>query len=161
MKKINNPWHDPANIGEYNCFACSPYNNAGLKLDFWEDGDDVLTYWKPERKYEGWIGVLHGGIQATLLDEIGGWLVMVKLGTTGVTADMNVRYLKPVKVQKGQLCIRGRIVATEERIAKIKAELFDGEGEKCAEADLSYFVFPERIARARYHYPGKDAFYTE
>jgi len=159
MKKIKNPWKDPKNIGEYNCFACSPYNSAGLQLEFWEDGDEIITKWKPERSYEGWIGVLHGGIQATLLDEIGGWVVMLKLKTAGVTTDMQVSYLKAVKVSKGEVTIKGKLIAHEGRTAKISASLYDGAGEECAKAEVSYFVFPEKIAKARYQYPGFEAFY--
>ncbi|WP_347838034.1 PaaI family thioesterase [uncultured Draconibacterium sp.] len=161
MKKIKNPWKDPKNIGEYNCFACSPYNSGGLHLEFWEDCEEIVTKWNPERCYEGWIGVLHGGIQATLLDEIGGWVVMLKLQTSGVTSDLQVRYLKPVKVSKGELTVRGRLESFEGRIAKISATLYDGEGEECAKADVSYFVFPEKIAKARYQYPGVEAFYEK
>lgn len=159
MRKIKNPWKDPKNIGDYNCFACSPYNNAGLQLEFWEDGEDIVTKWDPDRIYEGWIGVLHGGIQATLLDEIGGWVVMLKLKTTGVTSEMNVQYLKPVKVSSGIITVRGRIESSEGRITKISASLYNGAGEECAKADLSYFVFPENVAKRRYSYPGIEAFY--
>lgn len=161
MKRIRNPWKDPKNDGVYNCFACSPYNSAGLQLEFWEDGDDIVTKWKPTKEYEGWIGVLHGGIQATLLDEIGGWVVMLKLKTTGVTTEMNVQYIKPVKVTNGELTIRGRIVSEEGRIAKIKASLHNEAGEECATALVSYFVFPEKIAKARYNYPGFEAFHQD
>jgi len=159
MKKIKNPWKDPKNIGDYNCFACSPYNESGLQLEFWEDGDEIVTKWSPHHMYEGWIGVLHGGIQATLLDEIGGWVVMLKLKTAGVTSDMYIEYMKPVKVHKGELTIRGRIESQEGRIAKISASIFDIEGVECAKANISYFVFPERVAKARYQYPGHEAFF--
>ncbi len=159
VKKIRNPWKHPKNEGEYNCFACSPYNQGGLQLEFWEEGNEIITHWNPQKKYEGWQGVLHGGIQATLLDEIGGWVVMLKLKTAGVTTQMNVQYLKPVKVSKGQLTIKGRIVSEEGREAKIACTLYDGEGVECAKADVSYFVFPEKIAKARFQYPGIEAFY--
>jgi uncharacterized protein (TIGR00369 family) len=160
MKKINNPWKDPKNIGDYNCFACSPYNPSGLKLEFWEDKEEIVTKWKPSNTYEGWINVLHGGIQATLLDEIGGWVVMLKLKTAGVTTDMNVQYLKAVKVSKGEITVRGKLELHEGRTAKITASLFDGEGIECAKATMNYFIFPEKIAKARYQYPGYEAFYN-
>ena len=159
MRKIRNPWDDPKNVSDYNCFACSPFNKTGLHLEFWENGEELITRWNPEKKYEGWSGVLHGGIQATLLDEIGGWLVMIKLKTSGVTSDLMVKYLKPVKVLKGELTIRGKIVDVEGRTAKIKAGLFGYDGQECASADISYFIFPEKIAKARYNYPGIEAFY--
>lgn len=86
---------------------------------------------------------------------------MVKLKTAGVTSELKVQYLKPVKVSKGQLTIKGHIISEEGRIAKIACCLFDGDGVECAKADISYFVFPEKIAKARYQYPGIEAFYNE
>ncbi len=158
MKKIKNPWKNPKNIGEYNCFACSPYNKLGLQLEFWEDGDEIVSKWLPGKTYEGWIGVLHGGIQATLLDEIAGWVVMIKLKTAGVTSGLNIQYLKPVKIKKGEITIKGKLESVEGRIAKINATLYNNEGEECAKGILDYFVFPEKIAKARYQYPGIEAF---
>jgi len=161
MKKIKNPWkEEPDNRHDYNCFGCSPFNEIGLQLEFWEDGDELIAKWQPRKSLEGWMGVLHGGIQATLLDELGGWLVMIKLKTAGVTSAMNVTYIKPVKVSKGELTVKGRLLSFEGRIAKIACSLIDSEGTECAKADLSYFCFPEKIAKARYHYPGIEAFYS-
>jgi acyl-coenzyme A thioesterase PaaI-like protein len=92
---------------------------------------------------------------------MGGWLVMIKLQTAGVTSQLNVQYLKPVKVSKGELTIKGRLISYEKRIAKIVCSLFDSTGVECAKADVSYFVFPEKIAKARYHYPGIEAFFDK
>ncbi len=161
MRKIRNPWKDPKNKGEYNCFACSPYNDSGLHLEFWEDGDDIITKWDPAKTYEGWVNVLHGGIQATLLDEVAGWVILLKQATTGVTSEMNVQYLKPVKVSAGIVTVRGRLLSVEGRTAKIAASLYNGSGEECAKAILSYFVFPENVAKRRYNYPGIEAFYSD
>ncbi|WP_346854037.1 PaaI family thioesterase [uncultured Draconibacterium sp.] len=160
MRKIINPWKaNPDNRHDYNCFGCSPFNEIGLQLEFWENDEELIAKWMPRKSLEGWMGVLHGGIQATLLDEIGGWIVMIKLKTAGVTAAMNVTYLKPVKVSKGQVTVRAHLVATEGRIAKISCSLFDGDNVECVKADIDYFCFPENVAKARYHYPGVDAFY--
>ena len=85
MKKIKNPWlHKPG----YNCIGCSPDNPMGLHLDFWEDGEDVVSRWTPTADYQGWIDTLHGGVQSLLLDEVAGWVVTRKLQTTGVTSKM-------------------------------------------------------------------------
>ena len=66
MKKIINPWEG---MKGYNCFGCAPQNPSGLKMEFYEDGDSIVSYWKPDEKYQGWLDTLHGGIQALLLDE--------------------------------------------------------------------------------------------
>ena len=96
MKKILNPWEG---VEGYFCFGCAPQNPSGLKMDFYEDGDEIVSYWQPEEKYQGWLHTLHGGIQAVLLDEICGWVIIRKLQTTGVTSKMETRYLKPVSTQ--------------------------------------------------------------
>ena len=64
MKKIINPWLHKEG---YYCFGCAPNNEAGVKMEFYEDGDDVVSIWKPEAKYQGCINTLNVGIQAVLL----------------------------------------------------------------------------------------------
>lgn len=161
MRKIKNPFTAmDSSRKEYNCFGCSPFNDIGLKLEFWEDGEEVMAKWRPRKSMEGWLGVLHGGIQASLLDELAGWLVMVKLQTAGVTEALNVQYLKPVYISKGEITVKGRILSFKDKRAQIECILFDGEKTECAKANLNYFCFPEKIARAKYHYPGKEAFFN-
>jgi uncharacterized protein (TIGR00369 family) len=161
MRKISNPFAEMASKGEYNCFGCSPANEIGLHLGFWEDDNEVLARWNPDKKYEGWMGVLHGGIQATLLDEVAAWVVFVKLKTAGVTSEIKVKYHKPLYLSKGEVSVRGRLIKTEKRLAQLECALFDGESELCAAADVTYFCFPEKIARAKYNYPGVEAFTGE
>jgi len=160
MKKIVNPFKSIAEAGEYNCFGCSPANEAGLHLEFWEDGDEIISRWNPDKKYEGWTGVLHGGIQATLMDETAAWLVFIKLNTAGVTSRMEVSYSRAVFISKGCISVRARLISLERNIAKIKCSLADGEDRICAEATVVYFCFPEKIAREKYFYPGREAFYS-
>ena len=59
MKKIINPWR---NHEGYNCFGCSPDNPIGLHLEFYEDGDYIVSTWHPEHNYQGWVDTMHGGI---------------------------------------------------------------------------------------------------
>ncbi|HEU5348694.1 MAG TPA: PaaI family thioesterase, partial [Ktedonobacterales bacterium] len=51
------------------CFACGLRNSQGLRLTFWAEGDEIVTEFTPDEHYQGFPGVLHGGILATLLDE--------------------------------------------------------------------------------------------
>ena len=88
MKKIVNPWRK---LAGYNCFGCSPDNEYGVKMEFYEDGDEVVSIWKPDEHYQGFLHTLHGGIQSVLLDEICGWVVFRKLQTAGMTTKMETR----------------------------------------------------------------------
>ena len=49
MRKIKNPWTGKEG---YRCFGCSPDNEVGLKMQFYEDGDDVVCFWKPMERYQ-------------------------------------------------------------------------------------------------------------
>ena len=161
MKKITNPFAGKADWHEYNCFGCSPNNEIGLQLEFWDNGNELIAKWTPRKSMEGWTGVLHGGIQATLMDEMAAWVVFTKLKTSGVTSALNVEYISPVHIKNGEVTLKGRLISTEKRVAKISCSLFDGSGKECANGDISYFYFPEKIAKAKYHYPGVEAFYEQ
>lgn len=152
--RIKNPFDADQNL----CFGCGPKNSVGLKLTFEEDDEKVYASWVPDRLFQGYLNVLHGGIIATLLDEAGAWCVYLKACTSGVTSSMTVKYLRPVHISKGKISVEARITEKGKRNALITASLYDGEGRLCSEANLDYFIYPEKIARERYHYPGREAF---
>jgi len=112
----------------------------------------------PAESFQGYHNVLHGGIQATLMDEIASWTVQVKMKTAGVTADLSCRFLKPVYIDAGRISIRARIRNSEKRLASILVTIIDASGNVCSEGMVKYFLFPENVARERYHYPGASSF---
>jgi uncharacterized protein (TIGR00369 family) len=157
MKNIINPYDAGLNM----CFGCGKKNSIGLKLRFTESDDYLHASWQPAEIYEGYPNVLHGGIIATLLDEIGAWCVSVKIGTAGVTSEMHTKYLNPVYINKGTVSLKAKIEEHTEKNAKIICQLFDGRQKLCAESVAKYFIYPEEIARKRFRYPGRDAFYEK
>ena len=110
MKKIINPWKG---MEGYNCFGCAPNNEAGVRMEFYEDGEEIVSIWKPRPEYQGWIDTLHGGIQAVLLDEICAWVVLRKLQTTGVTSKMETRYRKPIDTKDSHVVLRASIYGAQ------------------------------------------------
>lgn len=117
MKKIINPWKG---LEGYNCFGCAPNNEAGVKMEFYEDGDEVVSIWKPRPEYQGWIDTLHGGIQAVLMDEICAWVVLRKLQTTGVTSKMETRYRKSVDTKDSHIVLRASIKEVKRNIVIVE-----------------------------------------
>jgi uncharacterized protein (TIGR00369 family) len=158
MKKITNPY---AKVSGYNCFGCSHKNSLGLKLSFMETEEGLFCEWLPETQFQGWIGVLHGGIQATLLDEIASWVVFVKCGISGVTSELKVRYKKAVKMTEKPIKLKGELREMQRNIAIIDCYLYDSDGLLCAQAECKYFTFNDEVSKRDYLYPGKDAFYEE
>jgi len=155
-RKIHNAYAD---IAEYHCFGCSPANSIGLKLNFWEEGEWVYAKWTPDKWYEGYLNMLHGGIQATLLDEIADWVLIVKLGTSGVTKNLNITYRKPVFVNQGEITIRAKLISHNGNSALTYAELLDKEGIVRSHAEIEYFAFPQEIAKQKYNFPDYEAFF--
>lgn len=150
MKKLTNPWQG---LEGYNCFGCAPENPAGLKMEFFEKDDEIISLWKPNGVYQGWLETLHGGIQAVLLDEICAWVVIRKKQTTGVTFKMETKYLKPISTNEQQLTIKARLKEEKRHVLFIEAEIYNEAGEVCSEALCTYFTVPQEEAR-------KDYFFT-
>ena len=67
MRDIRNPF---LNRPGYGCFGCSPNNEQGLRMSFAEEGEEIICSWEPDPRFAGYGGIIHGGIQATLHDEI-------------------------------------------------------------------------------------------
>lgn len=159
MRQISNPY---TRMPGYNCFGCSPHNPLGLAMSFFEDGDRVISTWEPKEAYQGFSGVLHGGIQATLMDELASWFVMVQMRTSGMTEGIEVRYHQPVYTTGGTLTLTSELEDRNKRRVRILVRLFQGAAEESrSDAICTYAIFPEKLARKKLHYPGYEAFFAE
>ena len=156
MRELSNPF---ASLPGYNCFGCSQHNPVGLRLKFFEEGEEIISEWTPGIEYQGYHKVLHGGIQATLMDEIASWVVYVKLETAGFTSRADVRYRKTVYVDKGALTLRAKCTGMRRNLADIEVRLFDASGTLCTEGIFTYFTYSNEKAREHMYYPGPDSFF--
>lgn len=145
MKKIINPWKD---VEGYNCFGCATGNEAGLKMEFYEEGDEVISIWKPRPIYQGWFDTLHGGIQSVLLDEICAWAILRKLQLAGVTSKMETRFRRSVSTKDSHIVLRASIREQKRNIVIVDARLYNEKGEICTETVCTYFTFsPEKAEK--------------
>ena len=82
------------------CFGCGGANDAGMKLTFEQDNGKrrIVGRFILGERYQGGGGMAHGGIIATLLDEVMGKVCRFR-EVRAVTAELNVEYLKPVNVE--------------------------------------------------------------
>lgn len=157
-KKMHNAY---AEIEGYNCFGCSPHNLYGLKCEFVDEGEFVTCHWKPAEQYQGFFNVLHGGIQATLIDEIASWVLFARLKTAGVTTEMNVKYRKAVFMDRGEIVLKARLLENNRRLATAGVELFTSDGELATEAEVVYMMYPVDVAKKKLAWPGIEAFYKD
>lgn len=120
----------------HHCFVCGLTNPIGLKLKFYETapGEVTVDYVVPD-DYQGYPGVVHGGIVAAMLDEVAG-----RTQISGdpprfmFTARLDIRYRQ--NVPTGQpLHMIGRAGKLKERTAKASAKLYGPDGSLLAEAN--------------------------
>ena len=123
-------------------------------MEFYEDGDDIVCFWKPHTNFQSWLNTHHGGIQSTLMDELGGWVVNRKLQTAGQTTHLAMRYRNPVPVGEDiTLEIRGRIKEMKRNFAFIEASL-SHDGKVCSTCEMTYFCFPKDVSEERFFFKG-------
>ena len=137
----------------HNCFACGSLNEHGLRLDLHLGQRRAWTELTLDPRFEGWAGVAHGGIVATLLDEVMAWSLVAQ-DNWGVTARMSIDYRRPVPI--GHLIrAEGWIVRARRRLVETSARLVGEDGALLATADAVYVAADERRKRelqARYGY---------
>lgn len=77
------------------CFGCSPSHPIGLRLRFRREGDAIVTRTTVDDRFHGAPGIVHGGIVATLLDEVSCAAIFFSREQMVVTGELTVRYARP------------------------------------------------------------------
>lgn len=120
------------------CFGCGQRNESGFRLRYRRTGEGSVeaVYTVPER-FRGAEGIVHGGIQATLLDEIMGLAAHSLLAREEhriVTAELKVRYRRAVPIEV-PLWVRGELTHVDGTNLFLSARIADGEGTVLTEAE--------------------------
>jgi acyl-coenzyme A thioesterase PaaI-like protein len=144
--------HMPGNI----CFGCGRDNHEGLQISSWWDGEEGVCTWDPQKRYEGWQGLVNGGIMATLVDchcmctamahearEAGRSLEEPPYNRFA-TGQMTIRYLKPAPADR-PLEVRAHVTGVKDkRKYTLKCEVYSGSrdegGQKLVEAEVIAFL---------------------
>src|SRR5262245_16471767 len=107
----------------------------GFDIEEVEEGRVVFTAETGEHQYNP-IGVVHGGVAATLLDSVMGCAVHSRLprGRGYTTLEIKVNYVRAIKRESGPLRAIGTVVHMGGKTATAEARLLDGEGRVCAHA---------------------------
>ena len=139
-------------VAPHHCFACGTLNTHGLHLDLHVERGRSWVELSYQQRFQGWDGIAHGGILATILDEVMAW-ALVGEDSWGLTARLTIDFKRPVTV--GQtIRADGWITRTRRRIVDTEARLIDAvTGDVLATATGVYMSADEsrkRELRARY-----------
>ena len=105
------------------CVVCSSANPMGLNQEFavQPDGSVEGTFVGSD-VFEGYAGLLHGGVTAALLDGAMTNCLFAR-GVQALTAELTVRYRDPVAAD-GPITTRARLVESRGRLHLMRAELW-------------------------------------
>jgi acyl-coenzyme A thioesterase PaaI-like protein len=136
---------DPHLFGENQpCFGCSPAHPIGFHLRFEREGDAVVTRFVPSDAYQGPPGIMHGGLVATLADEIAAWAIVGLLGKFGFTAQFEGKLRAPVRIGV-EVIGRGRIVRDGARLVGVGVELLQRDA-RVFQGDFTFVLLDEQGA---------------
>jgi uncharacterized protein (TIGR00369 family) len=128
-------------VTDQNCFGCGQDNEGGLKLVFIKEPGKAFSDFVLDNKFQGYQKMVHGGIIATIMDEAMVHAAMAD-GFFPVTAEMTIRYIKPVYVEQ-ELTVKGWLAEKGSRKLEARAQLLDGKtGAVCAESSAK-LVLPK------------------
>jgi uncharacterized protein (TIGR00369 family) len=131
------------------CFGCGGANAHGMQLTFEQDdaARRIRGSFRLSADYQGGTGFVHGGIVATLLDE-----VMAKVsrfsGDHAVTAELTIEYVKPVPVD-GDLLVEGWEVERNGRSLLRQGEIRDASGALLARGKARFVQIDREVLRRK------------
>ena len=121
------------------CFGCSTTNPHGLHLRFWYSEQGCFTKCTIPDYLCGIDGIVHGGILALLLDEVAQWTNSARLGRFGMTRNISIRYLKPVKTNT-EITVESQIISQDERNAVQQSTIHSADGTLVAESRSEWLL---------------------
>ena len=125
-------------LAEGMCFGCGRDNPIGLKLSFQWDGKTVRTEFTPNELYQGWPGLLHGGITACILDEAIAYAARFS-GLNTVTARMQIEYKYPIPINES-LIITSSLDRRTRKLIRCRAAISLTSGEVLVEGVATQYV---------------------
>ena len=129
------------------CYICGRDNPIGLRMNFYDNGvDTVESVVTPADHFQGYPGVLHGGVVASILDEVIGRSTMASdHHRFMMTVSMNVQYRHPVPMGS-ELTAIGTRTRLRGRIGQAEGRIVLPDGTVACEAQLVLADMPDELA---------------
>ncbi len=128
------------------CFVCGRKNPAGLHLEFYEDTEaqQLVAPLHIPAHYQGYPGIVHGGILTAILDEISGRAINIGQDEEQfwVTAKLEMRYRKPTPTETPLTAV-GWVVRKRRRAAEVAGQIRLPDGTVTAEIQAVVICPPE------------------
>ncbi|MDJ0343597.1 PaaI family thioesterase [Streptomyces sp. H10-C2] len=113
----------------------------GMEVEELEEGRTVFSLdTKPD--FSNPLGIVHGGIAATLLDSVMGCAVHTTLaaGVSYTTLELKVNYIRAVALDAGRLTAVGTTIHVGRRMATAEGRVTDARGKLVAHATTTCMI---------------------
>jgi uncharacterized protein (TIGR00369 family) len=111
-----------APVDDGHCVGCGPHSPIGLRMQFARNDDgSVVSRIVVPQAFQGWQGIVHGGIVALMLDEAMAYAAAAN-GALGMTAELNMRFRSEVRVGD-ELIVHGSVLWQRRTILAVQARI--------------------------------------
>jgi uncharacterized protein (TIGR00369 family) len=125
------------------CFVCGRKNARGLYMAFYDDGkNEVFSEYTVGEEYQGYPGIVHGGVVASMLDEVVARVAMIgdpHHFMLSVKLEVKYRHAVPTSTP---LKVVGRIVKLRRRLGRAVGQIMLPDGQVAAEAEMTLADVP-------------------
>jgi uncharacterized protein (TIGR00369 family) len=141
LNQIELPW---LHWDRVKCFGCHQSHPFGLKTKFYETPQGgIATEWSSSEDYEGFPGMLHGGILMALIDEVMGHAVFQECGHLAVSLKLETEFIKAI--QSGEKIVGwGKVTKQVSRLSYVEGYLFKQDGKVAIKATGLYYFPTEK-----------------
>lgn len=129
----------PIDMPRFHCFGCSSENPHGLQLEFSRSGSKVVASHIPAAHFQGWSGMVHGGILSTLVDELAVWTIVGMRRKVGLTRDLEIHFRRPMYVGE-EIQLSGSIEDESGPLITVRCELHNPRQDLCVEGRVKVFI---------------------
>jgi acyl-coenzyme A thioesterase PaaI-like protein len=130
------------------CLACGPGNSKGLRLQLFVDSETgiVQTRFAAKIEHIGFEGVAHGGVIATVMDEVMVWAASWAGKRFCLCGEMSVRFRRRAEVGQVLICT-ARVESTRSKLIATTADATDESGQLIATASGKYIPLSDEDNR--------------
>ncbi len=117
----------------------------GIKVLAFGDGTATLSS-MPKPDFENFMGRMHGGYIASLIDAALGSAVLTKIaeGVHVGTVDLNVKFVGKIDTTTGELTITSKVLHAGRSMLTAEAKVADAAGKLYAHGSGTFLVYPKQ-----------------
>ena len=134
------------------CYACGKNNEHGLKLKFHHENQEITTNYTATDIHQGFPNHLHGGIISTILDEVMSRVCLI-YGKWGMTANMSIKYLKPISIGT-KFKATAKAVRQNRKLIEVSGKIFLPDNSLAIESSAIFlFIESEKLLKMSEQFP--------